>query len=190
MTAPAAASGCVSSVRPYHAVTASPAAQTRAKCGNGARCCASSPPSAAPASPPKLHAAWNDGITGRRSAATTLIARLFIDTFRLPYAAPNTRSASPSDSADLASGGSSSATDSRIALPTVIRPAPNRRQSAPEIVMVAMAPPDSPSSASPSTAGDACVAALTAGIRTAQVAKTKPSTAKNAVAAARTLVIS
>jgi hypothetical protein len=56
--------------------------------------------------------------------------------------------------------------------------------------MVAMAPPDSPSSASPSAAGDACVAALTAGIRTAQVANTNPSTAKNAVAAARTLVIS
>ena len=113
-----------------------------------------------------------------------------MDTFRLPYAAPNTSSASPSHSADLASGGSSSANDSMIALPTTIRPAPNPRHSAPETVMVAMAPQDSPSSASPSTAGDACVAALTAGIRTAQLAKTNPSTAKNAVAAALTAVIS
>jgi hypothetical protein len=55
-----------------------------AKCGSGARCGASRPPSAAPASPPKLHAAWNDGITGRRSAATTSMATLFIETFMQP----------------------------------------------------------------------------------------------------------
>jgi hypothetical protein len=102
---------------------------------------------------------------------------------------PNTTSASPSHSADRASGGSSSADDSAAPAATIIRWLPNRRQSAPEIVMVATAPPDAPSRASPSAAGDACVAALTAGIRTAQLAKINPSTAKNAVAAARTRVI-
>ena len=177
-------------MRPHHAVTASPATQTMARWGNGARCGAISPPKAAPASPPRLHAAWNEGITGRRNTATTSTARLFIETFREPYPMPNTTSASPSHTADLASGGSSSASDSRTPLATVIRAAPNRRHSAPEIVMVATAPTDSPRSASPSAGGDACVAALTAGIRTAQLAKANPSMAKNAVAAARTLVIS
>jgi hypothetical protein len=56
--------------------------------------------------------------------------------------------------------------------------------------MVATAPPDAPGSASPRAAGDACAAALTAGNRTAQLAKINPSTAKNAVAAARTRIIS
>jgi hypothetical protein len=41
----------------------------------------------------------------------------------------------------------------------------------------------------PSSAGDAPVAAFTAGMRTAQVAKMNPPKAKNAVAAARTRLV-
>ena len=55
-----------------------------AKCGNGDRCGASRPPIAAPARPPRDHAAWNDGITGRRSTATTSTATVLAATFTQP----------------------------------------------------------------------------------------------------------
>ncbi len=53
-----------------------------------------------------------------------------------------------------------------------------------------MAPADTPSSAIPRVAGDAPTAAFTAGMRTAQLANTKPSMAKNAVTAARARLVS
>ncbi len=98
---------------------------------------------------------------------------------------PNTTRASPSSVAERASAGSSSASDSQAQPITTTRALPNRRHSAPVVVMVAMAPADAPSSAMPSAAGDAPTASLTAGMRTAQLAKMKPSTAKNKVMAAR-----
>jgi hypothetical protein len=66
--------------------------------------------------------------------------------------------------------------------------APNRRHSAPAISMVATAPADMPSSASPRAADEAPVCSLTAGTRTAQLAKMNPcaaNTAHNATLAAR-----
>ena len=179
----------VSRTRPATTVTARPITVAIAKCGSGARCGASRPPTAAPASPPSDHAAWNDGITGRRSAATTSTATVFAATLTHPYPMPNTTSPSPSATADLASAGSSSASDSHPAPQISTRTAPNRRQSTPDSAIVAIAPPDTPSSATPSSAGDAPVAAFTAGMRTAQVAKMNPSKAKNAVAAARTRLV-
>jgi hypothetical protein len=56
--------------------------------------------------------------------------------------------------------------------------------------MVAMAPADTPSSAIPRVAGDAPTAAFTAGIRTAQLANTNPSSAKNEVMATRARLVS
>ena len=53
-----------------------------------------------------------------------------------------------------------------------------------------MAPTDTPSSAIPRVAGDAPTDAFTAGMRTAQLANTKPSMAKNAVMATRTRLVS
>ena len=55
-----------------------------AKCGSGERRGASRPPIAAPASPPRDQAAWNEGITGRRSAATTSTATVFAATLTQP----------------------------------------------------------------------------------------------------------
>ena len=103
---------------------------------------------------------------------------------------PNTTSARPSAGADLASAGSSSASDSHAPPATTTRALPSRRHSAPVSVIVAIAPPDAPSSAMPSAAGDAPTAAFTAGMRTAQLAKMKPSTAKNTVMATRTRAMS
>ncbi len=160
-----------------------------AKCGSGDRCGASRPPIAAPASPPRDQAAWNDGITGRRSAATTSTATVLAATLTQPYPMPNITSASPSATADRASAGNSSASDSHTAPASSTRTAPNRRQSIPDSAIVAIAPPETPSSARPSSAGDAPVAAFTAGMRTAQVANTNPSNAKNAVTAVRTRLV-
>ena len=70
--------------------------------------------------------------------------------------------------AECASGGSSSAADSKAPDATVIWRLPNLRHSAPEMSIVASAPADMPSSARPSAAGDAPVCCFTAGTRTAQ----------------------
>ena len=102
---------------------------------------------------------------------------------------PNTTSASPSPSAERASAGSSSARDSQAQATVATRALPSRRHSAPVSVIVAMAPADAPSSAMPSIPGEAPTAAFTAGMRTAQLAKMKPSTAKKTVMAARTGVV-
>ena len=77
---------------------------------------------------------------------------------------------SPSVVADRASGGSSTVTESRAHEITVSRPLPNRRHSAPAITIVATAPAERPSSASPSAADEAPVCSLMAGTRTAQLA--------------------
>ena len=81
--------------------------------------------------------------------------------------------------------GNSRASDSQPAPMTTRRALPNRRHSAPVIAIVAIAPADTPSSAIPSVAGEAPTAAFTAGMRTAQVANTKPSIAKKVVIATR-----
>src|ERR1700722_19763101 len=97
---------------------------------------------------------------------------------------PNTIRASPRAVADRASAGSSRASDSHAAPATVTRALPNRLHSAP------VAPADAPSSATPREAGEAPIAAFTAGMRTAQLANTKPSMPKNAVMAMRSRVAS
>ena len=103
---------------------------------------------------------------------------------------PKTRSASPSTTADRASAGSSRASDTHTPQTATRRALPNRRQSVPISAIVMMAPADTPSSAIPRAAGDAPTAAFTAGMRTAQLAKTKPSMAKTVVMAARTRLVS
>src|ERR1700722_14537462 len=103
---------------------------------------------------------------------------------------PNTIRASPRAVADRASAGSSRASDSHAAPATVTRALPNRLHSAPVSVIVAIAPADAPSSATPREAGEAPIAAFTAGMRTAQLANTKPSMPKNAVMAMRSRVAS
>jgi len=103
---------------------------------------------------------------------------------------PNTASPSPRAADDLASAGSSSASDSHTPPATTRRALPNRRHSAPVTAIVAMAPADTPSSAIPRVAGDAPTDAFTAGMRTAQLANTTPSMAKNAVMATRARLVS
>jgi hypothetical protein len=72
--------------------------------------------------------------------------------------------------AEWASGGSSTVTESRAHEATVVGRLPNRRLRAPASSMVATAPADKPSSASPRAAADASTCSLTAGTRTAQLA--------------------
>jgi hypothetical protein len=103
---------------------------------------------------------------------------------------PKTARPSPSASAERASAGRIRASDSHGAAITITRAVPNRRHSAPVSVIVAIAPADTPSSAIPRVAGDAPTAAFTAGMRTAQLANTKPSMVKNAVMAARARLVS
>jgi hypothetical protein len=100
---------------------------------------------------------------------------------------PNTASASPSARAVGAKAGSTSTTDSSAADATTTLRLPARRHSAPEAIIVAIDPADRPSSARPSTAGEAPTWALTAGTRTAQLAKRNPSRAKNVVTQPRAL---
>ena len=76
--------------------------------------------------------------------------------------------------AEWASGGSSSVTDSRAQEATASRAAPNLRPAAPASIMVATAPADRPSRASPSAAEEALACCLMAGTRTAQLAKINP----------------
>jgi len=80
----AAGSAVVARTRPATTVTASPSTPAMTKCGNGDKCGASSPPTAAPVRPPRDHAAWKDGITGRRSTATTSTATVLAATFTQP----------------------------------------------------------------------------------------------------------
>jgi hypothetical protein len=110
---------------------------------------------------------------------------LFMATLRQPYAASKTSSARPSVTADRASAGSTTVTDSRAQEITAIRWLPNRRHSVPAISMVATAPADRPRSARPSSAGEAPVCSLIAGTRTAQLAKMNPCAANTAHRAAR-----
>ena len=110
---------------------------------------------------------------------------LFMATLRQPYAAPKTSSARPSVAADRASAGSTRVTESTALEITAIRWLPNRRHSAPAISIVATAPADRPSSASPSAADEAPVCSLIAGTRTAQLAKMKPCAANTAHRAVR-----
>lgn len=69
--------------------------------------------------PPRLKAAWKLGMMGRRRAATRSTAALFIATLMPPYAAPNTRSTSPSASAECVSGGSATLSGNRTPQATV-----------------------------------------------------------------------
>ena len=95
---------------------------------------------------------------------------LFIATLRPPYAAPNTASARPSVTAEWASAGRTRVTESRPQQITASGLLPNLRHSAPAISIVATAPADRPSSASPRAADEAPVCCLMAGTRTAQLA--------------------
>ena len=113
---------------------------------------------------------------------------LFMATLRQPYAAPKTSSARPSVAADRASAGSTRLTESTALEISAIRWLPNRRHNAPAISIVATAPADSPSSASPSTADEAPVCSLIAGTRTAQLAKMNPWAANTAHSATRALI--
>ena len=79
-----ASTGWVRMTRPQVTVTSRPSRPTREKWTSGVRCGAASPPRAEPARPPKDHAAWKDGMTGRRSTATRSTARLFMATLRPP----------------------------------------------------------------------------------------------------------
>lgn len=135
--------------------------------------------------PPRLNAAWKLEITGRRSAATRSTAALFIATLRPPYAAPNTSSTSPRARAEWVWGGSTTLSESSTAHSTVTGWLPNRRQSLPVNTIVTTAPADTPSRARPRSLGEAPVCSLTAGIRTTQPAKMKPSSAKKTVRAIR-----
>ncbi len=64
-----------------------------------------------------LNAAWNDGITGRRSAATRSTAALFMATLIAPYAAPKTSSTRPRARAERVSGGRATPTQTSTAEP-------------------------------------------------------------------------
>ncbi len=135
--------------------------------------------------PPRLKAAWKDGITGRRSVLMRSTAALFIATLSEPYAAPKTSRTSPSAVAEWVSGGSTMLSAMAAAEAVVTAALPNRRHNRPVITMKATAPADTPSRASPSAPAPAPVCALIAGMRTTHPAKRKPSMAKNAVRAIR-----
>jgi len=80
--------------------------------------------------------------------------------------------------------------ESRAQETAVIRALPNRRHSTPASSMVATAPADRPSRARPRAAGEAPACCLTAGTRTAQLAKMNPCAAKTAQSATRIRPIS
>ncbi len=105
-----------------------------------------------------------------------------------PYAAPKTSRTRPSAVADRVSGGSATLSARRAPQATVTRWLPNRWHRRPVTTIVATAPADTPSSASPNAPGEAPTWALMAGMRTTQPAKVKPSTAKKAVRAIRAAV--
>jgi hypothetical protein len=87
--------------------------------------------------------------------------------------------------ADLASAGSTRVIESSAHEPAATRWLPSRRHSAPAISIVATAPTDRPSSATPRAAAEAPVCSLTAGTRTAQLAKMNPWAANTAHSATR-----
>lgn len=87
--------------------------------GGGGEASATSPPSPAPTMPPRLNAAWKLGITGLRRVATRSTAALFIATFMPPYAAPNTSSTRPSESAEWVWAGRAMLRGSRTPQATV-----------------------------------------------------------------------
>ena len=89
--------------------------------------------------------------------------------------------------AERARAGSTRVTDNSAQEPTVTRSLPSRRHSVPATSIVATAPADRPSSASPRAAGEAPVCSLIAGTRTAQLAKMNPWAANTAHSATRAL---
>src|ERR1019366_23493 len=119
----------------------------------------------------------------RRPVISTAV--LFIATFRPPKPAPKTTSTAPSAATVVTRAGSMIASDISVAEITVIGALPNREHSCPAIIIVTTAPAEMPSSARPRLPADAPTCALTAGTRTTQLAKRKPSSAKKAVTSHR-----
>src|SRR5215213_1474481 len=145
---------------------------------------ASSPPSAAPARPPKLQAAWKEDMIGRPYPLSTTTACAFIETSSPPFAAPRSIRAGTSKNRFGASAGVTSERESKSAVVPTTRRLPKRETKAPTSGMATSAPTAAPSSARPSSPSPRPSLSFTAGILTTQVpittplAKNTPSTAE------------
>ncbi len=106
-------------------------------------------------------------------------------TFAAPYPAPKSSRTPPSAGTEWACAGSGTARLRTASEATVTRREPYRTQSRPITAMVATAPAEMQSRASPRALCEALTCARTSGMRTTQAANRKPSTAKNAVRAIR-----
>jgi hypothetical protein len=106
-------------------------------------------------------------------------------TFRVPVAAPRAIRTTPSAVTECTRPGVTTVTQSSTAATALTRPAPTRSHSAPVTRMVARAPRDTHSSAAPSASWLAPTWVLMSGMRTAQLATTKPPRANIEVIAVR-----
>src|SRR5215212_3624910 len=135
---------------------------------------ARSPPSAAPARPPKLQAAWKEDMMGRPYPRSTTTACAFIDTSSPPFAAPSSMRAGTRKSKLGASAGVTSARTSSAAVVPTMRRLPKRETSAPTRGMATRAPTAAPSKATPSRPSPRPRRCCTAGILTTHVPITTP----------------
>ena len=108
------------------------------------------PPSAAPARPPKLQAAWKEDMIGRPYPLSTTTACAFMETSSPPFAAPSSMRAGTSKYRFGARAGVTSERESKSAVVPTTRRLPRRETRAPTSGMATRAPTAAPSNATPS----------------------------------------
>src|SRR5215211_1062179 len=146
---------------------------------------ARSPPSAAPARPPKLQAAWKEDMIGRPYPLSTATACAFIATSSPPAAAPTITSAGTGNGRFGANADARSESETTSAAVPTTRLLPKRETSAPTSGMATSAPTAAPSKATPSNPSPRLSLSLMAGILTTQVPITTPFTKNTASTANR-----
>ncbi len=146
-------------------------------------------PTAAPATVPRLKAAWKRGMIERPSSRSTSAPSTFIATSQVPVPRPTrnrptavtgTVSRTPTPTAT-----SSSPAASNSVAPITTRRAPKRCTVPPDVGSAMTDPIDTASSSSPSCAGPRSSACRTDGMREAQVANAKPLRKNVAITALR-----